>query len=278
MTTMSEHELSCMEVWSGHRSVENVASSRGLKAWIWSRPFQGDADGGDVHYLSLCVGGIVTRLVLADVAGHGSAVAETSRNLRRLLRRFMNAKRQDRLVSEINREFTELEQHGRFATAVVASFLSHRKRLLVTNAGHPRPLYFSHATKQWTLLDPGLGNNEMGPDNMPFGILESSDYSNLSIPISNGDIVIFYTDAYSEAAGADEVLLGETGLLQLAQSISVDQSCEGFGRALRDAVSSFANNVSSDDETLIVFQFGEAKAAPSVTEKLRAYKSLIFGQ
>ena len=93
--------------------------------------------------MSLCVGGIVTRIVLADVSGHGREVAETSKALRRLLRKFMNSKSQDRLVAAINREFTALEECSRFATAVVLTFLSHKQRLLVTNAGHPNPLFFS---------------------------------------------------------------------------------------------------------------------------------------
>ena len=92
-------ELHCMEFWSGNRSVESTAKSAGLDVWIFSQPYLGEARGGDVHYLSLCVGGIVTRIVLADVSGHGNQVADTSLTLRKLLRRFMNAKKQDRLVA-----------------------------------------------------------------------------------------------------------------------------------------------------------------------------------
>ena len=108
------HQLQCMEIWNGNHSVENIVSSQGIEGWIFSRPYQKDSHGGDVHYLSLCVGGIVTRILLADVAGHGDLVASTSTALRQLLRRFMNAKRQDRLVAELNREFTRNESDGRF--------------------------------------------------------------------------------------------------------------------------------------------------------------------
>ena len=78
MPELVEHEMVCMEIWSGQRAVENKTVSRGMEAWIVSRPYHGEAEGGDVHYLSLCVGGIVTRLVLADVAGHGQRVAAAS--------------------------------------------------------------------------------------------------------------------------------------------------------------------------------------------------------
>ena len=83
-----------------------------MEAWIFSYPYLGESRGGDVHYLSLCVGGIVTRIILADVSGHGNEVADTSTTLRELLRRFMNAKKQDRLVAELNRAFSDLDRCG----------------------------------------------------------------------------------------------------------------------------------------------------------------------
>ena len=106
------HTLQCMELWTGNSSVESTASSTGLEAWIFSQPYHGESTGGDVHYLSLCVGGIVTRILLADVSDHGIKVDATSNILKKLLRRVMNAKRQDRLVEELNRRFSGLEQSG----------------------------------------------------------------------------------------------------------------------------------------------------------------------
>lgn len=154
------HELKCMEIWSGNRSVETTAKSTGLDVWIFSQPYLGESRGGDVHFLSLCVGGIVTRIVLADVSGHGNRVADTSVTLRRRLRRFMNAKKQNRLMAELNREFSDVEQNKRFATAILATYLSHRKRLLLTNAGHPRPLLFRKAVGRWQYVNQDLIAND----------------------------------------------------------------------------------------------------------------------
>ena len=138
-----------MDLWSGNRSVENEVSTPGLEIFVFSEPYQGESTGGDIHYVSLCVGGVVTRLILADVSGHGSVVAETAVNLRSLMRRFMNAKTQHSLVHDLNREFTRLEQAGRFATAIVATYLSQRKRFTICNAGHPRPLWYRRTSNSW---------------------------------------------------------------------------------------------------------------------------------
>src|SRR5258707_11062518 len=118
--------LRCMDIWSGNRSVENQASTPGMEIFVYSQPYRGQSRGGAVHYVSLCAGGVATRLILADVSGHGAAVAGTSQDLRALMRRFMNSKSQARLVRDLNREFTQLAQAGRFATAIVGTYLSHR--------------------------------------------------------------------------------------------------------------------------------------------------------
>src|SRR3954469_14864161 len=111
----ARHALRCMEIFGGSSAREEHLSTPGLDAWISSSPFEGAADGGDVHYLSLCGGGVITRLILADVSGHGADVAEISTSLRSLMRKNINTKSQTRLVEALNKQFTELAQLRRFA-------------------------------------------------------------------------------------------------------------------------------------------------------------------
>src|SRR5207237_109922 len=78
--------------------------------------------GGDVHYVSSCAAGALTRMMIADVSGHGEAVSETARRLRKLMQRHVNHHQQTRFVRMLNAEFAELAQNGRFATAVAFTF------------------------------------------------------------------------------------------------------------------------------------------------------------
>ncbi|MBA4067536.1 MAG: hypothetical protein C0501_28275, partial [Isosphaera sp.] len=94
MSPPDRYPLQCMEIWQGSGAAERVVGTPGLDAWVVSRPFEGAARGGDVHYVSLCGGGAITRLVVADVAGHGAAVADVAKALRRLMRRNINQKSQ----------------------------------------------------------------------------------------------------------------------------------------------------------------------------------------
>ena len=270
------HELHCMEIWNGNRYIEKDVTAPGVQAWVFSQPYQGDKQGGDIHYLSLCVGGIVTRVVLADVAGHGERVSETSKKLRNLLRKFMNAKKQDRLVAELNREFTELQTKDVLATAVVATFLSHKSTLLLTNAGHPRPLIYQQSNESWRFLDEPTTANRQG-DNFPFGLDQTTSYEHFVIKIEPGDWLLLYTDAYTESCDAADQLLGEGGLLNLVEQIPRSHSVSQFGRELNRLVSKRSCRwLNEDDTTLITIRFTKERRTPGLIEKLTGYLKVLF--
>lgn len=209
--------MQCMEIRGGSQAVETTTSTPGLDIWVYSRPYEGAAHGGDVHYVSLCGGGIVTRLIVADVSGHGAAVADMASDLRTLMRRFINSKSHDRLVRELNRQFTALAEMRRFATAVIATYLATTRRLTICNAGHPRPLIFRAATGEWSLLMADHDEPRDTPSNIPLGIDDTTHYSQLTRDLSEGDQLLFYTDALIEAADSSGRQLGEQGLLEIVR-------------------------------------------------------------
>src|ERR1700741_1057169 len=86
----SPQHMQCMEVWSGSQLTARGVEFGGLDAWVYSKPYKQAKHGGDIYYASSCATGRVTRLLLADVAGHGSAVASIAADLRTLMRRFVN--------------------------------------------------------------------------------------------------------------------------------------------------------------------------------------------
>src|SRR5258708_24104400 len=83
----SSKQMSCMEVWGGSQLTTRRVEMGGLDAWVYSKPFGEAQRGGDVYYASSCATGRITRLLLADVSGHGTSVASTAANLRTLMRR-----------------------------------------------------------------------------------------------------------------------------------------------------------------------------------------------
>jgi serine phosphatase RsbU (regulator of sigma subunit) len=272
---IGQQVLQCMDIWSGNRSVENEVSTPGLEIFVFSEPYRGESTGGDIHYVSLCVGGIVTRLILADVSGHGTAVAETAVTLRSLMRRFMNAKTQQSLVQDLNREFSRLEQAGRFATAIVATYLSQRNRFTICNAGHPRPLWYRRAANSWTYLTDELFGTDQA-SNLPLGLDEATEYQQFELQVDEGDLLVLYTDALTEAHGLQNTLLGEDGLLKIVTSVPTAQVRE-FGRTVLQQVSEFSGNQpAADDVTILVLKFSRtSRRFPGLREKLNAYAKFL---
>lgn len=247
--------MRCMEIHGGHTAAEEALTLSGMDAWVYSRPHNADlAGGGDVHYISLCGGGAITRLIVADVSGHGAEVAEVAGKLRTLLRNNISSKSQPRLVRALNREFSALAEDRRFATAVVATYLAHRKRLTVCNAGHPRPLWYRAGDREWTVLSAEVAGRVTQRGNLPLGIDDDAPYTQYTVPLAPGDLILLYTDALTEAKLAGGAMLGEEGLLDALRHLDPADPAR-LGPALLDAVELHRGSRPADDDvTLMVLR------------------------
>lgn len=270
--------LQCMEIWGGNESAESAVKTPGLDLWVFSRPFEEAEQGGDVHFVTLCGGGVITRIVVADVSGHGSAVADFSRKLRTLLRKHINHKSQARLVERINQEFAEMARMRRFATAVVATYLTSSDELTISNAGHPRPLHYRAETSSWSsVVQESSTEGEM--TDLPLGLDDETRYGTSTLKLGPGDLVLFYTDALTEAADGSERMLGEPGLLDAARGVDVASSLPAaIGTALLKAVANHRGLAPADDDVTLVVLHHNASPAPrlSIGEKLDVYAK-VFG-
>jgi phosphoserine phosphatase RsbU/P len=271
------HAMRCMEIWGGNRAVLEAISTPGLDIWVFSEPYRADAQGGDVHYVSLCGGGIITRLIVADVSGHGEAVAEFSDALRTLMRRNINNKSQKRLVDSLNRQFTELAQLERFATAVVATYLATTDHLSVCNAAHPRPIWYRSSSRTWSILTREADASGSLAMNLPLGVDEDSTYDQFTVPLGRGDIVVFYTDALTEAMTPSGTMLGEEGLLTIARNLDAGQPV-GVGPALVEAIRGHREGIAAEDDVtlLVLHHNGGPPRKPGIVEKLDIYAK-VFG-
>src|SRR5437764_15491293 len=121
MAESPDERMTCMEVWGGNDVADRGVALAGLDVWVYCRPFEGSAGGGDVYYVSACATGRITRLLVADVSGHGAAVSATAAQLRALMRRYVNYLDQTQFVRAMNAHFTALSADSCFATAVATT-------------------------------------------------------------------------------------------------------------------------------------------------------------
>jgi serine phosphatase RsbU (regulator of sigma subunit) len=267
--------MQCMEVWGGNRIVDSGVIMPGVDAWVYSQPCENQAAGGDVHYVSTCCGGKVVRMVVADISGHGEGVAETGANLRLLVRRFINQQNQITVVQSLNREFTAASASGIFATAVVMTFDSVSNRLVISNAGHPPPLWYQAKRRRWTLLQPQTAADAGG---IPLGIVDESPYQQFQSSLSVGDIIICYTDSLPEAKGAGGELLGTEGLLRIARGIGNVNPSQLIPRLLEEIAKFDPTYATRDDVTCLVFRPNGLRPAIPIRDLLMAPMRMILAR
>lgn len=239
-----------MEVWGGIESVTRAVRAPGLDAWVCCRPHAGDDVGGDIHYLSSCASGHITRSLVADVSGHGASVADVAEKLRALMRRYVNLVDQSRLVRGLNSEFHGLSRSGGFATAVVMTYFAPRRTLSVTLAGHPQPIIYRGRERRWSLLE--MPADGPGAANVPLGVMERATYDQATLRLDPGDMVVLYTDALIEARGPEGRVLGQRGLVGVLEGIDATRP-EQIPLALLERVASMglAGRL-GDDATVMV--------------------------
>jgi sigma-B regulation protein RsbU (phosphoserine phosphatase) len=191
------------------------------------------------------------------------------------MRRNINRRNQARLVGALNREFGELAKMNRFATAVVATYLTDDDTLTVSNAGHPPPLWRRAATGAWSVLKPD-GPAFDALEDLPLGIVAEMAYTRHEIVLQPGDLFLIYTDALTEGESPDGVQLGEEGLLALIAALDTTDPTT-VPDALVAALDAFRGGRAVDDDaTFILIHHNAAPGrCPGFRENLTIYAKML---
>jgi len=246
------YRLACLELRGGNHLATYSAEMPGLAGWISCLPLR-SSSGGDVYYLSACSHGVIARVVLADVTGHGKVVDAAAARLGDALRQHIDEWDQSALIRDLNDTFLKGAQKTQFATAFLASFYSDSGELLFTNAGHVPPLWYRTATREWSLLSDSTPLEKEIVD-LPLGIIAGTSYRQTAVQLEPCDLLILYTDGISEAYDESGAQLGLERLLSIARKLPVE-SAAAAGKELLAAVARFRGAMPpADDQTVVALQ------------------------
>ncbi len=265
----AEH-MKCLEVCGGSQLTTRGLVIGGIDAWVYSKPYGQSPRGGDVYYASSCAAGRITRLLLADVSGHGKTVAGIAADLRVLMRRYVNRPDQSEFVRLLNQQFAALSRDGAFATAIVTTFFSPNRRLVLCNAGHPRPILYRASKEEWSLLGEDRPKPQASPANLPLGILSMTEYEHFDLNLEPGDRVVTYTDALIESSDADGEELGENGVLRLLKLLGNAQPEKLITELLGEIAERYPENLSTDDVTVLLLRANGGAQSLTLGDKFRA--------
>jgi sigma-B regulation protein RsbU (phosphoserine phosphatase) len=244
------HQLACMEVRGGNRAEVYRAELPGLQAWVSCRPLKPATQGGDLYYMSVCSRGSISRVTIADVAGHGENVSIVAEHLHNALQEYADYWDQSALIRRLNDGFFKGAEAGKFATAFLLSQYAATGALVFTNAGHPPPLWYHAALRNWTLLHDRMPDT-MEIADLPLGMIPGTPHRQSAVQLERDDLLLLYTDGVNESENERGEQLGLDGLLEIAEGLP-KISAAAAGEALSAAVARFRGAAPpEDDETVI---------------------------
>jgi sigma-B regulation protein RsbU (phosphoserine phosphatase) len=200
--------------------------------------------GGD-YYDVIDLGDGRVGLAVGDVSGKGISAALLMASLRASLRGVTLDGPRDfaKLMHKVNRLVYEASASNRYATFFFASYDPATRKLECVNAGHNPPVLLR-----------GQETIRLEADGPVVGLLPTAPYSEQSLILQPGDLLILYTDGISEAMTRDDEEWGEERMIVAARA-SIHKPADDVLDDLFDAADAFtAGAPQHDDMTVLLLK------------------------
>jgi len=217
------------------------------------RPAQGV--GGDYYDVFPLQDGRL-GIAIGDVSGKGISAALLMASLRASLRGVTIDNPRDfaKLMDKVNRLVYESSASNRYATFFFGALDPTTLVLECVNAGHNAPLILRRQS------DGEFSTLRLEADGPVVGLLPFAPYTEQSLRLHPGDLLITYTDGISEAMTHDDEEWGEERMLAAAAEAS-SLSADEILRHIFAAADEFtAGAPQHDDMTLLILKLNPDKA------------------
>ncbi|HUF22953.1 MAG TPA: SpoIIE family protein phosphatase [Vicinamibacterales bacterium] len=181
---------------------------------------------------------------LGDVAGKGPPAALLSALLQGLFSaQVASADGPAQAVSRMNTALARRCIESRYAT-LFAGHLEPDGTLMTCNAGHNAPLLVSRS-----------GVARLNEGGMPVGLFESANYGEETVQMSDGDMLVIFSDGVSEALSASEDEFGDERLIEAVKAAGPG-SAQHVVDTVLEALRAFTHGApQSDDVTMVVVRY-----------------------
>jgi len=203
--------------------------------------------GGDYYdFLPLPEGKL--GIALGDVSGKGIAAALTMASLQASLR--ADAMRAGDnlagLIARVNMMLYDASTVDRYATLFYALYDPATRRLTYVNAGHCPPILLR--------ANPGRRVERLDKGGTVVGLVPDMAYEQAQADLCPGDLLVIYTDGFSEAMSPKLEEWGEKRLLEAIQSCDGLPSKDAIQHIMQAANAFAAGAPQSDDMTLVILR------------------------
>lgn len=255
-----EERMNCMEVCGGHGERRKHYERPGLDIWVQSESKQDTtAGGGDLHLISSCASGRITRMLIADVCGFGPLFKDVASRLREIMRRNVNTIRQARSVRQMSHQLSVASHRGGFASTLMSTYFAPTRSFTLCNAGHPPPMMYRMETRQWSLMkqQPGATTTGCGEP----GVVDPGEYQQFKTTLEVGDMVLAFSNSLTESRNRDGQALGVGGLLDRVRECDPATPSAIPEALLNQLKRESPDDVDHEDATVILCQATETPVA-----------------
>jgi serine phosphatase RsbU (regulator of sigma subunit) len=250
-TTSAVRPFGCMELWAGNEKAHRSLELAGLDSDVIALPSGGD-EGGDLAAVFSCSDNIA-RVVLADCVGHGYMASGVARHIHKLLHKFHDIRNTAGLLAALNDEFTLGAANDgealRLTTVVTGTYDGMTGEFNFAYAGHPRMLVWRARERRFYEIGEGL-------ENLPLGFITGEQYSEQSIRLNVGDMILAFSDGATEAHSPEGEQLTAKGFLALAEEtlrrIAEPASLAEFSKGLLDGVHAHRGGTELEDDVTLL--------------------------
>lgn len=213
-----------------------------------SRYFTAQWVGGDYYDFIPVAGGQRWAVVIGDVMGKGVPAGLIMTMTRGMLRsEVLRGNSPAEILKHLNQVmYEDLTNSHRFVTLFYSEYDPASHRLTFCNAAHNPPLLWQQQSAQIVELDtPGV----------LIGLEPQGQYENGAVTLSAGDVLVYYTDGFTDAANVQGARFETAGLLQAVQdACALHTTAQDILEYLFMQVKAFigSRGTAGDDITLIV--------------------------
>jgi sigma-B regulation protein RsbU (phosphoserine phosphatase) len=205
--------------------------------------------GGDYYdFLSLPDGKL--GVALGDVSGKGIAAALTMASLQASLRADAMRAGDDLagLIARVNQMVYDASSEDRYATLFYAQFDPASRRLTYVNAGHCPPILLRSAAAGRSIEHLDIAGGTV------VGLVPDVPYEQAQVDLTPGDLLVIYTDGFSEAMSPQLEEWSEKRLLDAVKSCDGLPAKNAISRIMQAADAFAAGAPQSDDMTLVILR------------------------
>jgi serine phosphatase RsbU (regulator of sigma subunit) len=250
-STSAARPFGCMELWAGNERAHRSLDLAGLEGDVIALPSGGET-GGDLAAVFSCSDN-VARVVLADCVGHGYLASGVARHVHHLLHKFQDIRDTAGLLAALNDDFTLSGQEEgealRLTTVVTGTFDGTTGEFNFAYAAHPRMLVWRARERRFYELGEGL-------ENFPLGFVTGEQYSEQSIRLDVGDMILAFSDGATEVHSREGEQLTAKGFLTLAGKalarLPEPLSLGDFSQALLEGVQQHRGDAELEDDVTLL--------------------------